>query len=127
MSMAMSIKINTAHIVTHSQLDIHNDSCPICRCSLMEKCLDCGNTDGSCECISVLGVCGHGYHLHCISTWLKTKQICPLDNNRWEYKKHDSNCICSKKKISKKNNTEVVEVEEVENSELETSDSEESD
>ena len=96
--MSMSIKINSARIITYSQLDIHNDSCPICRCSLMEKCLDCGNTDGSCECISVLGICGHGYHLHCISTWLKTKQMCPLDNNRWEYKKHDTNCNCGKKK-----------------------------
>jgi hypothetical protein len=76
----------------------------------MDKCLDCGNTDGSCDCISVLGVCGHGYHLHCISTWLKTKQMCPLDNNRWEYKKHNTDCNCGKNKkiFKKKNNVEIV-------------------
>ncbi len=110
LKMSLSIGIESANIITYTSLDIHNDSCPICRCSLMEKCLDCSNIDELCECTSILGVCGHGYHLHCISTWLKTKQMCPLDNNRWEFKKHNncSNCIKKKKTQKNINNTEPV-------------------
>jgi hypothetical protein len=73
----------------------------------MEKCLDCGNIDNSHDCISILGVCGHGYHLHCISTWLKTKEMCPLDNTRWVYKKHEKNCNCNKKKFMKTNDKNI--------------------
>lgn len=83
-----------ANLISVSELNIHNDSCPICRSLLTEKCLECndGNND---KCTSVLGVCNHGYHLHCIKTWLKNKTVCPLDNQKWEFKKFTKPSCCS--------------------------------
>jgi len=47
-----------------------------------------GNTINTYQCVSVLGECGHVYHLHCIEKWLKTRNVCPLDNKTWVYKKN---------------------------------------
>ena len=82
--------INNVNFVVSSQLAIHNDTCPICRFNLTDKCYKCSSVENS-NCTSVLGVCNHGYHLHCIEDWLKTKKVCPLDNQPWNYLKHNCN------------------------------------
>ena len=89
---------NTFEIVAHktvalSMLDIINDVCAICRNNLNDNCIVCSSEEiyDSKDCISVLGVCGHGYHMHCIKSWLDKKNTkCPLDNQHWEYMSQSS-------------------------------------
>jgi len=68
-------------------LDTINDECPICRNSVLETCVECSAATSQTQCISIMGECSHIYHLHCIDKWTKTKNVCPLDNKKWEYKR----------------------------------------
>lgn len=71
-----------------------NDTCPICRVSLLDKCIHCSECTEHIynnnmfettkkECISIFGKCGHGYHKCCINEWLRNRKTCPLDNEEW--------------------------------------------
>ena len=81
--------------------DIHVDICAICRNHIMDLCLECQNSNNTGgggsgggnktaaeeDCTVAWGVCNHAFHNHCISRWLRTRNVCPLDNREWEYLK----------------------------------------
>lgn len=70
--------------------DIAVDNCAICRNHIMEPCIECqpmAISDTETECVAAWGTCGHAFHLHCISKWIKTRDACPLDNQRWQLAK----------------------------------------
>eukprot|EP00438_Fugacium_kawagutii_P018024 Skav216293 [mRNA] locus=scaffold494:77651:78619:- [translate_table: standard] len=97
--------------------DIVVDNCAICRNHIMDLCIECQANQGSHtseECTVAWGVCnlrlyfnlfvkvsvfervfeGHGIPHQSRGTqllhwrWLKTRQVCPLDNGEWEFQKY---------------------------------------
>lgn len=73
--------------------DQTNETCAICRNHLMEPCMECqGKIDNaenpleSASCPRAVGTCNHSFHLHCISTWITTRNSCPLDSSEWKMK-----------------------------------------
>lgn len=73
--------------------DQTNETCAICRNHLMEPCIECqgGTNNERNECPRAVGNCNHSFHLHCITTWIKTRNSCPLDNTEWKIKEVSNN------------------------------------
>ena len=66
--------------------DIQINTCAICRSSLMDLCITCmSNSTPTDECTVSWGECNHAFHSHCISDWVKTRAVCPLDQKQWDY------------------------------------------
>jgi RING-box protein 1 len=82
--------ITKISVVASSYLNIHNDVCPICKNTLTEPCLDC-SVQNKQTCNTSIGICNHGFHTHCINTWLENRRTCPLDNQNWGFQKFNKN------------------------------------
>lgn len=68
--------------------NIQNDNCAICRNLMTVPCIGCeaeGQYNLSEECSIAWGICGHNFHFHCITKWLKNQSTCPLDSKTWEW------------------------------------------
>lgn len=73
--------------------DIDIETCAICRNHIMDVCIDCQanpTNQPAGECTVSWGVCKHIFHSHCISRWLNSRPVCPLDNLPWEELKRGS-------------------------------------
>ncbi|XP_070142976.1 RING-box protein 1-like [Drosophila kikkawai] len=83
-------KVKRWDAVAMWQWNVEVDNCSICRNQNMELCIECqafelqGTRQ---ECLLAWGNCNHAFHFHCISRWLKSRRVCPLDNKMWEYQK----------------------------------------
>lgn len=87
----VEIKIKEWYVAAGWSMNNDVTSCAICRNNIMDICVQCqkGNiyTDNGCE--IALGECTHAFHYHCISKWLRTRPLCPLDSKNWVYVKKE--------------------------------------
>ncbi len=64
-----------------------SDARAVSRATAHESLFDAGKYPGD-DSPVVWGVCGHAFHLQCITKWLssQTEQRCPFCRRTWEYK-----------------------------------------
>lgn len=66
-----------------------SDTCAICHNLLMIPCITCTAEPHNADSCNVsFGACGHSYHFHCITRWLKTRSTCPLDDQEWTFSQY---------------------------------------
>jgi len=74
--------IKNIHLGFTSKVNCCTSDCAICLNSLEIGCIEC-ISQGKNNCISIKGQCNHGFHEHCITSWLKKCNKCPIDKNDW--------------------------------------------
>mmetsp|Transcript_9150 Transcript_9150/g.13844 ORF Transcript_9150/g.13844 Transcript_9150/m.13844 type:complete len:156 (+) Transcript_9150:166-633(+) len=81
----LRVRIKKYHGVAHWTWNCGDDDevCGICQ-SAYEGVAPGAKFPGD-ECPVVLGKCGHCFHLQCVTTWLSTRQTCPMCRSNWEF------------------------------------------
>lgn len=83
------VKVKKWNAIAEWRYDVENDACSICHNNFVLPCISCEaepyKSDEKCE--LCWGACGHSFHFHCITRWLKTNSTCPLDNSEWDFVK----------------------------------------
>lgn len=69
--------------------------CFLCKNELTTKCKDCieytlEEYEEYEECTIVRGQCGHEAHFHCVASWLRTHDKCPIDKQIWDFASYSS-------------------------------------
>jgi len=63
-------------------------NCAICREKFDDQCFGCKEKykNDSFKCLVIQSLrCQHKYHYHCITRWLKIRNVCPLCDREWIY------------------------------------------
>ena len=80
------VKVKKWNAVIYWSYNIENDQCSICHNSISLNCINCELEPSTTNpCTPTWGVCGHAYHFHCITKWLKNRSTCPLDDSEWDF------------------------------------------
>ena len=95
-----NVKIKNVHYRCYWNWNVHNETCPIGRCDLLDS------SEGLSD--AVVGVCSHAFHYNCIQTWLKTNKNCPLCNEKWIFQKKSDNEKNSEN-VESSSNEEIIE------------------
>ena len=61
-------------------------NCSICKNDFLSPCAACEAKNIEEPCPVQEGACGHKFHMHCISKWIKNSPTCPMCNAPWEAK-----------------------------------------
>ena len=83
-------KVNSWSTVTMWVYRDFGEICSICKNPLNEACITCQSNQESNEakdCRKVVGICNHCFHTHCIDSWIKKQNKCPLCFKEWQQMK----------------------------------------
>jgi hypothetical protein len=61
---------------------VANETCAICRSSLMELSPNTNESQNN-DVVIIWGACGHSFHNTCLALWIKTNPRCPLCQQDW--------------------------------------------
>jgi RING-box protein 1 len=70
-----------------------DENCSICRSTINDVCIQCQTLMGqpNISCNIGWGACNHAFHVHCISTWIKSHSTCPLCSEPWQMERVSKN------------------------------------
>jgi anaphase-promoting complex subunit 11 len=83
MAQPLKVTIKSWHAVASWTWAAEDDVCGICHTPL-DGCAPGAPGPGD-DSPVVWGKCAHSFHLLCISTWLQTKNSCPICRRNWEF------------------------------------------
>ena len=78
--------IEKISLVGEWNFDIINEYCSICKNSIFEPYTTSGEFDEKMS-VPVMGKCNHTFHFYCINLWINNRNVCPLCNKDWKFKK----------------------------------------